>query len=157
MRKRRLYKAKNEHNQTRSFYVGRDGRRHEYLNAAVPDGGDVADATCEPCGFGYTEMIHDRPCACNDCVQSAIGEYELAMAEQGIEVGMQSCSYFEQVTQSHFFLDEYPNRRVSQRVLQKMQDRTIAKKDQLEYRRGLRGKRNQRAREWLARNATKLR
>ena len=126
MRKRRLYKAKNEHNQTRSFYVGRDGRRHEYLNAAVPNGKDLWRATCPACGFGYSEMMMGRVCICGDCREDAIGLYEIAMKEQGIEVGARPKPYLdEQVFLSWFYMDDEPTKRVSYQRMQQAQNKRI--------------------------------
>lgn len=84
-----------------------DGKRHSYLNAAIPKrreaspaGGGVEtsdpiapieSAICARCGFGYSHLMRNPAGACNECRIEYMAALAAEFEEAGINLGWGKC------------------------------------------------------------------
>lgn len=64
-----------------------DGKWHEYLNEAVPEGGELVSSLCVICGHGYSENIDKDTNVCGECRLQAVMAKAAYLESQGIAMG----------------------------------------------------------------------
>lgn len=108
---RRARKRKNENvtHEDKRFVslVTDDGKRHSYLNCAVPKGREASpfgggretaeplrplnEALCQRCGFGYSHLMLNPSKACNECKVEYMAALAAEFEEAGIDLGWGKC------------------------------------------------------------------
>ena len=81
--------------------VTADGKRHIYLNQALPrdrDGQLLAhpiDSLCQKCGFGYSHLVESAETICDECKLEAMAEIAAWWQDQlGINLGWRKASEY---------------------------------------------------------------